>query len=193
MGGGTGSNPPDPQVAASSTHVIVGNNGNVLFFTKAGGAYPNSANSVNLTSLFQPLIDPNSATGPRLKRPESGRIDNFNDSRTIFDPYRRRFLIVATGACRTKEQAYVDGNANGKLDASEQKLDIAGPKNGPPDGKIDGNDLRKCALNLPMTKRRSVIGLAVSTSEDPAGCLAAGNPTTALLVPLLVSTRPPAG
>ncbi len=171
---GPGANPPDPQIAASSTDVVVGNNGVVLFFTKAGKPYPSGANSLILTNLFQPLIDKNSATGPKLGKPENGRINNFNDSKTIFDPYRRRFVIVATGTCRGQETAYVDKNANGLQDKSEKTLDVAGPSKRPPDGILDGNDTRTCALNLPTTKRRSVIGLAVSAGEDPAGCLAAG-------------------
>ena len=56
----------------------------------------------------------------------------------IFDPYRKRFWAIATGACRS-------------------------PATDPSSGKTV-----KCAFTLPLTQRRSVIGLAVSVSEDPA-------------------------
>ena len=63
--------------------------------------------------LFDPLIDP-SGGGPKLGLKQNGQIDNFNDSRVVFDPYRKRFWAVATGFCRTNYG--VDENGDGKAD-----------------------------------------------------------------------------
>ena len=118
----------------------------MFFYTKGGTPYPSPANSLKLSTtnlsggLFDPFIDPSAAGGPKLGLKQNGQIDNFNDSRVVFDPYRKRFWIVATGLCRTKYGVDVNG-----------------------DGKV-----QKCAFeNLSLTERRTVIGLAVSVDENP--------------------------
>ena len=130
--------PPDPQVAVSSTHVVVGLNSGLAFYTKGGSPYPSGSNFVKATDMFQPLIDPNLPGGVKLGLKENGRVDNFNDLRVVFDPYRKRFWMVATGTCRKKEDFNGDGEAT------------------------------KCVFELPKEQRRSVIGLAVSVDEDPS-------------------------
>lgn len=133
--------PADPQIAVSSTHVVVGMNGGMFFYTKDGQPYPSGNNFMctylcgKAKNFFQPIID-----NGNLSIPSNGQIDSFSDLRVIFDPYRKRFWAIATGACRT-------------------------PVIYPPTGQNV-----KCALySLSLTKRRSVIGLAVSANEDPAG------------------------
>ena len=142
-----GGTPSDPQIAASSTHVVVGANDRMYFYTKGGTPYPSSANSLKLSTtdlsggLFDWLIDPSAAGGPKLGLKQNGQIDNFNDSRVVFDPYRKRFWIVATGFCRTNYG--VDENRDGKV--------------------------QKCGFEiLSLTERRSVIALAVSVDENPS-------------------------
>jgi hypothetical protein len=73
----------------------------------------------------------------------NGGIDNFNDLRVIFDPYRKRIWAAATGTCRTA----VDTNGDGTADA-------------------------KCALAMPESQRRMVLGLPVP--QAGGGCAATG-------------------
>jgi hypothetical protein len=136
-----GGTPSDPQIAVSSSHVVVGANDRLFFYTKNGWPYPSGKNSLVLSGkggLFQPLIDVTLANGPKLGLTEKGQIDNFNDLRVIFDPFRKRFWVAATGTCRSK----VDTDGDGTADT-------------------------KCALALPEERRRMVIGLAVSVDENP--------------------------
>src|SRR6266567_7024828 len=130
--------PPDPQIAVSSTHVVVGMNGGMFFYKKDGTPYPlgnNFACLINCTkNFFQPIID-----NGNLSAAGNGKIDSFSDLRVIFDHYRMRFWAIATGACRSLA---TDPNTGKSV---------------------------KCAFTLPPRQRRSVIGLAVSASEDPAG------------------------
>ena len=90
-----GGTPPDPQIAVSSTHVLVGLVDRVAFYTKSGTPYPSSSNTVIATTLFQPLIQ-----AANLSPDAKGHIDSFSDLRAIFDPYRKRFWLAATGAYR---------------------------------------------------------------------------------------------
>jgi hypothetical protein len=137
-----GGYPSDPQIAVSSKYVVVGVNDRLFFYTKKGLPYPSGANSLLLSSkslvpgLFQRLI--NGAGGPKLGLTANGQIDNFSDLRVIFDPYRKRFWVAATGACRTQ----VDTDGDGAVDT-------------------------KCAMTFPEKQKRMVIGLAVSVDEDP--------------------------
>lgn len=132
--------PADPQIAVSSTHVVVGMNGGMFFYTKDGKPYPNGNNFactfLNCNkNFFQPIIN-----NGNLGATNNGQIDSFSDLRVIFDPYRKRFWAIATGACRSLITY-------------------------PPTGQQV-----KCAFYpLSKTQRRSVIGLAVSATEDPAG------------------------
>jgi hypothetical protein len=92
--------PPDPQIAVSSTHVVLGLNGALYMYTKDGKPYPSPNNVLciylNCTkNFFQPII-----SGANLGLPQNGNIDSFSDLRVNFDPYRKRFLAVATGAFR---------------------------------------------------------------------------------------------
>jgi hypothetical protein len=138
----SGGAPADPQIAVSSKAVVVGANDRLYFYTKNGWPYPSGKNSLVLSGkggLFQPLIDTTLASGPKLGLPEKGSIDNFNDLRVIFDPFRKRFWVAATGTCRS----LADSNGDGIADA-------------------------KCALTLPENQRRMVVGLAVSADEDPS-------------------------
>ena len=90
-----GGTPPDPQIAVSSTHVLVGLVDRVAFYTKSGSPYPSSSNTVIATALFQSII-----TGSNLSPNAQGHIDSFSDLRAIFDPYRKRFWLATTGAYR---------------------------------------------------------------------------------------------
>ena len=90
-----GGQPPDPQIAVSSTHVVVGVVNGVAFYTKDGSSYPSASNFVGATQLFQPII-----TGSNLSPDSQGHIDSFSDLRAIFDPYRKRFWLATTGAYR---------------------------------------------------------------------------------------------
>jgi hypothetical protein len=140
--------PPDPQIAASSTHVVVGVGSGLLFYTKSGKPYPDGKNYLNETNLFQPLID-----GAQLAKDVNGHIDNFNDLRVIFDPYRHRFWTVATGAYR--------GSACWKGPGCKKNGDPCpspAPKN---------SICVKGAATLPADEERMVVGLAVSRDEDP--------------------------
>jgi hypothetical protein len=145
----SGVSPADPQIAVSSKYVVVGANDRLYFYTKNGWPYPSGTNSLVLSGkgelnlsgkggLFQRLINPTLDNGPRLGLPENGSIDNFSDLRVIFDPYRKRFWVAATGTCRT----FVDTDGDAKPDT-------------------------KCAFTLPEDERRMMIGLAVSVDEDP--------------------------
>jgi len=126
--------PPDPQIAVSSTFVVVGVGTGLLLYKKDGTPYPSACNYVDETKLFQPLID-----AAQLAKDANGHIDNFNDLRVIFDPYRKRFWTVATGAYRT---------------CIPDPQDPSGP-------------CVKGATTLPADEERMVVGLAVSADEDP--------------------------
>jgi hypothetical protein len=140
--------PPDPQIAVSSTHVVVGVGSGLLFYTKSGKPYPDGKNYLNETNLFQPLID-----AAQLAKNENGHIDNFNDLRVIFDPYRHRFWTVATGAYRSSACWKGPGcKKNGDPCPSPA------PKN---------SICVKGAQTLPPDQERMVVGLAVSRDEDP--------------------------
>jgi CARDB len=147
-GRAVGGRPSDSQVAVSSTQIVVGANTGVFLYDKSGEPYPSGKNFLatgnayldnkqveGQGTIFQPLIDGPSKLGLKA----NGAIDNFNDLRVIFDPYRKRFWIVATGFCR-----------------------------GPDTQDWDGDDdvEEKCGFALQKTKRRSVIALAVSVDED---------------------------
>src|SRR5260370_36995531 len=53
--------PPDPQIAVSSTHLVLGMNGGLYFYKKDGTPYPSGNNFaclINCTkNFFQPIID----------------------------------------------------------------------------------------------------------------------------------------
>src|SRR5262249_44417025 len=97
FGAAVGGTPPDPQIAVSSTHVLVGLVGSISIYTKSGSPFPNSSNTISATSLFQPIIQ-----GANLSPNAQGHIDSFSDLRAIFDPYRKRFWLATTGAYRAK-------------------------------------------------------------------------------------------
>ena len=165
--------PPDPEIAASSSYVVVGINSGIEFYTKAGNpisatglvaasgnpspAGPANSNAVNYldaTDLFFPLINPILPGGAQLNKASKGKIDNFSDLRVVFDPYRRHFLVVATGACRSPSLSNTDVTGDGKPDPIDADNDKA-------------PDAVKCAFTLKPKQRRSVIGLAVSVNENP--------------------------
>jgi len=151
-------NPPDPQIAVSSTHVVVGVGDRLFFYLKDGTPYPSGNNHVlTTTDLFQPLIDKTSPNGARLGLPQNGLINNFNDLRVIFDPYRRRFWVTATGTCRGK----VDTDKDGKGDTTCAFALPEKATNCPPGIGA------AAPWTVPCGHRRMVVGLAVSVDEDP--------------------------
>jgi hypothetical protein len=90
--------PPDPQIAASDTRVLVGVGDGVGFYDKAGqpvSASDTSANYLSTTTLFLAAF-----ASYGLSKQSNGGINSYNDDRVIFDPLRKRFWIVAAGGCR---------------------------------------------------------------------------------------------
>jgi hypothetical protein len=117
------------------------NNG-LFFYKKDGTPYPSGSNFISMKNLLQPIIN-----SGNLGTQANGNIDSFSDLRVVFDPYRKRFWAIATGAFRGQ---------------------VIDPTTGKCKTDCKGNCL-KGAFTLPPGQRRSVIGLAVSEDEDPAG------------------------
>jgi hypothetical protein len=144
----TGS-PPDPQIAVSSTHVVIGMNNGLFFYKKDGKPYPSYNNFISTKSLFQPIIN-----SGNLSALENGKIDSFSDLRLIFDPYRKRFWAIATGAYRSTV-CQIFNPLTGKCLKCQADCN---------------NVCLKGAFTLSNpAQRRSIIALAVSDDEDPAG------------------------
>jgi len=81
---GKGGFPADAQIAVSKTHVIVTNRQRMRYYDKNGVALGSDFGS---TSFF--------TAGLNLKDAAGNPIDRFNDLRTIFDSYRKRFWVTA--------------------------------------------------------------------------------------------------
>jgi hypothetical protein len=81
---GKGGFPADAQIAVSKTHVIVTNRQRMRYYDKNGAAL---GNDIGSTSFF--------TAGLNLKDAAGNAIDRFNDLRTIFDSYRKRFWVTA--------------------------------------------------------------------------------------------------
>src|SRR5262249_45180189 len=137
--------PPDPQIAVSSTHVVLGMNSGLFFYKKDkyGSPYPSGNNFITTNNLFQPII-----SSANLGTQANGNIDSFSDLRVIFDPYRKRFWAIATGGFRSQ---------------------VIDPTTGSCKKDCKGTCLKGAFTLTSLRKRRSVIGLAVSQGEDPAG------------------------
>jgi hypothetical protein len=79
-GGGCAS---DSQIAVSTTHVVVTSRAVIAFYDKAG------------TLLHGPVYTGDFFKG--LDVVKNGKVGGFNDARTIFDAYRKRFFLVCLG------------------------------------------------------------------------------------------------
>jgi hypothetical protein len=82
MGGNAG----DPQIAVSTTHVVVTNRAVLAFYDKAG----TSLKTLNATDFYSPL-------GLNVDTFVPAPIDQYFDLRAIFDPVRKRFWVVGLG------------------------------------------------------------------------------------------------
>ena len=67
----------------SNTHVIVTNRQRIRYYDKNGNAL---GNDIGSTGFF--------TAGLNLKDAAGNTIDRFNDLRTIFDSYRKRFWVT---------------------------------------------------------------------------------------------------
>jgi hypothetical protein len=76
--------PGDPQIAASSTHIVVTNRRGISFYDKSGALLQ----TIKQNDFFPPVVGQVDQTYP---------VDRYNDLRTIFDPFRKRFWIVGLG------------------------------------------------------------------------------------------------
>jgi len=76
--------PADAQISVSSTHVIVTNRQQIRYFDKNGNPVGSETGS---NTFF--------TAGLNLKDAAGNTIDVFNDMRTIFDAYRKRFWVTA--------------------------------------------------------------------------------------------------
>jgi hypothetical protein len=76
--------PGDTQIAASSTHIVVTNRRGISFYDKSGALLK----TIKQQDFFPPAVGTVNPTYP---------VDRYNDLRTIFDPFRKRFWIVALG------------------------------------------------------------------------------------------------
>ncbi len=90
----------DPQIAASTTHLVVTLRHEIHFFDKSGGSPPGTPlQSIHGKDFFAPLYpsintDLNLPDGFDPSDP-SMQIDEVYDARVIFDRFRRRFWIAA--------------------------------------------------------------------------------------------------
>ncbi len=106
--------PPDPQIAASTTHIVVTLTRWIAFYDKAG----NQLQSTSSKSFFEPLgLDDGTNEG----------ITIYSDMRVLFDEYRKRFWV-----CALARSPFTSQNPQ-----------------------------------LPAEKKRSLITVAVSKTEDP--------------------------
>jgi uncharacterized protein (TIGR03437 family) len=109
LGGAEGGGyPPDTQISASRTHVLVTANGVLGFYDKAG----KQLQVIGTGEFFSPLnLD------TELKKLNSQFVDadgiGYFDLRTIYDPYRRRFWVGALAYNHAATKAS-DKDANGK-------------------------------------------------------------------------------
>jgi hypothetical protein len=75
--------PADAQISVSNTHVIVTNRQRIRYYDKVGNALGNDIGSAGFFTA-----------GLNLKDAAGNTIDRFNDLRTIFDSYRKRFWVT---------------------------------------------------------------------------------------------------
>jgi hypothetical protein len=81
-----GGNAADPQIAVSTTHVVVTNRAVLAFYDKAG----TSLKTLNAKDFYSPL-------GLNVDTFVPAPIDQYFDLRAIFDPVRKRFWVVGLG------------------------------------------------------------------------------------------------
>jgi hypothetical protein len=113
----------DPQVAASSTHLVVTTTGRITFLEKSGALLGPKSGSPALTNpiaardFFRAVWqDPNNSINNTLNLPAGAHCDpadpfaddtfclnSYYDTRAIFDPYRKRFLIGALAINRNSK------------------------------------------------------------------------------------------
>ena len=87
-----GAIPSDPQIAVSTTHVLVAAGSVLAFYDKTG----NLIQSQTISNFFSTAPLPNDA--------KTDKINKYNDPRAIFDPWRKRFLVGVLG--RDKSHNY---------------------------------------------------------------------------------------
>ncbi len=106
--------PPDPQIAVSTTHVVITMTRWIAFYTKAGSLLK----STSSRTFFAPLgLDTGGAEG----------IDIYSDMRVVFDDYRKRFWVCS----------------------------------------LARSNLTNASPQLDPDRRRSLVTVAVSRTEDP--------------------------
>lgn len=101
--------PADPQLAVSTTHVVVTARQRMGFYTKSGQQLATMSSATFFSSLDDGTVD---------------GFNRFNDLRTVYDPFRRRFWVAAIGSNQrqsdTDQRRYIAAVAVSK---SEDPLD----------------------------------------------------------------------
>ena len=117
--GMTNGEPPDPQIAVSTTHVVVASQNTLGFFQKDGTSLGTTA----IEDFFKPL-GLGSGTDPNQGLPSHTR----SDPRLIFDEYRKVFWLIKTGGNSGAPQKTVRGRVYVAVSTSENPLgDPANP------------------------------------------------------------------
>ena len=100
---GKGGYPADAQISVSTTHVVVTNRQVLRYYDRSGTPV---GGEIGSNTFF--------TAGLNLKDAAGNTIDVFNDLRTIFDPYRKRFWVTAyayySGAAKVppaKQRSYI--------------------------------------------------------------------------------------
>jgi hypothetical protein len=81
----------------SNRYVVLGIGDEIAFYIKTGRPYPSSNNTLTMDTLFAPLV-----AQYHLDKDANGHIDSINDLRVVFDPFRKHFVVLASGAYRSK-------------------------------------------------------------------------------------------